>query len=324
MATSKVTLQTIADHLKLSKASVSLVLNHRDTKIPIETRDKILDAARSLGYIRRPTLLRQKDWLNVAMVEPSVDNFPATSFYAEVSSHLKSKMGSYKMRLLHIEEDPIYIEAALQQVDIVLTTNLNTALRMKERKKRSIVIQGNLHPDFTCIHCDDETAGQDMARHALELGHRHAALLFENLNSRCAKSRYRGFSETFVNGGGQIEKNLSVPFESDEYLSTVLKTHLEGNHPPTFLFCFADNLLFRVYRELRLMNLDVPKDISLAGVDDLIWGRLTYPSFSTVNLCEEMFAEKVLDAIQHTMDGKDPYHLKVPGKLVPRETTSKP
>jgi DNA-binding LacI/PurR family transcriptional regulator len=58
----------------------------------------------------------------------------------------------------------------------------------------------------------------------------------------------------------------------------------------------------------------------LIGTDNLYWGRLTAPAFSTVDLCEELFAEKVIEAIAHVKKGGEPYCLAVPVRMVPRET----
>src|SRR5918992_1818645 len=48
----RVTLKTLADHLSLSPASISLVLNRAPAAkaIPQKTKDRIVEAARRLGY----------------------------------------------------------------------------------------------------------------------------------------------------------------------------------------------------------------------------------------------------------------------------------
>ena len=46
----KATIREIAERVGVSSASVSLVLNHRDCRISEETRQKIFDTAREIGY----------------------------------------------------------------------------------------------------------------------------------------------------------------------------------------------------------------------------------------------------------------------------------
>ena len=49
----KATIREIAERVGVSSASVSLVLNHRDCRISEETRQKIFDTAREIGYVRK-------------------------------------------------------------------------------------------------------------------------------------------------------------------------------------------------------------------------------------------------------------------------------
>lgn len=322
MTDRKVTLKDIANDLGLSPTTVSLTLNQRESNIPEATQERIFDAARRMGYLRRPTLIRQKDWLNVALVSQAGASVQLTSFFSEVSRQLQNRMGSQSMRLLHLVDDPNFLEAALHQVDVVLTSSASLARSLEAQGQRSLVIQGDSAPDLVSVNCDDEGAGRIMAEHALELGHRRASLVFPPIHGRCISSRHQGFVERFKAGEGTICPLPKLDLQGN--LREVLHKALQKKQAPTFLFCFADNLVFQVHRCLRLLGFDVPKDLSVAGVDDLHWGRLTHPAFSTVNLSEGLFADRVMEAIRHLQEGGAPYQVLVPTQLVARQTTSQP
>ena len=46
----RVTMKDVAQKVGVSSATVSLVLNRKENRIPDETKQKIFDAARELGY----------------------------------------------------------------------------------------------------------------------------------------------------------------------------------------------------------------------------------------------------------------------------------
>ena len=56
----KATIREIAERVGVSSASVSLVLNHRDCRISEETRQKIFDTAREIGYVRKKDRIKQR------------------------------------------------------------------------------------------------------------------------------------------------------------------------------------------------------------------------------------------------------------------------
>ena len=62
----KATIREIAERVGVSSASVSLVLNHRDCRISEETRQKIFDTAREIGYVRKKDRIKSKSRYHAA------------------------------------------------------------------------------------------------------------------------------------------------------------------------------------------------------------------------------------------------------------------
>ena len=92
---------------------------------------------------------------------------------------------------------------------------------------------------------------------------------------------------------------------------------------PTLFYCFADNVMFPAIQGFAAAGLRVPDDVSLIGSDNLYWGKVATPPFTTVDLKERLFAEKVLEAVFHLQAGDPPYQLAVPVELVPRGTVKR-
>ncbi|MFA6716391.1 MAG: LacI family DNA-binding transcriptional regulator, partial [Victivallaceae bacterium] len=180
-----------------------------------------------------------------------------------------------------------------------------------------ILSQGGKSDRCVSIFCDDYTAGRLAAEHAFEMGHRVAGIIFPSV----ASPRFSGFVETFSAAGGECPGKFrwSPVFEHGK-IEEFVKKNSKQKDLPSFFYCFADNIMFPVIRGLGANGLTVPDKVSLIGADNLYWGRFCRPAFTTVDLCEELFAEKLIEAIKHTAAGKPPYQLAVPVRLLRRET----
>ena len=79
----RTTLKTIADHVGLSVASVSLVLNNKPNKLSPESRQKILAAAEELHYAPQlvSPAMAKKYSKTLGLIVPEVSN----SFFADLA-----------------------------------------------------------------------------------------------------------------------------------------------------------------------------------------------------------------------------------------------
>ncbi len=322
----KVTIAQIAKALKLSPTTVSFVLNDRDKSISEATRKTVIEKALSMGY-RKLAKVNMIDWTRIAYVTSNIQYFNFhTSFFAGVYSHLQRKAMKNKMELFLLELDPdnssdnkFHQLQAIRNlgIEICLTNNIKTSEYLEAQGIKTILAQGGKAPGKTCIYCDDYTAGKIAAEHAFEKGHREAGMIFPN----CSHSRLHGFIDTFLKLGGTCpEKFRWFPPIDHEKMTQKLKALSRKKHLPTFFYCFADHLMFPAIKAFASNGLKVPDDISLIGTDNLYWGKFASPSFTTIDLNEELFAEKVIEAVAHLKKGAPPYQLAVPVRLMERET----
>jgi DNA-binding LacI/PurR family transcriptional regulator len=184
-----------------------------------------------------------------------------------------------------------------------------------------ILAQGGTVSGAICVHCDEFAAGSIAAAHAYEMGHRRADVIFPARST----PRFDGFVETFSELGGTIPEVFTwiIPLNHRILEREVAAKLAESKNPPSLFYCFADNILFPVIRALAAKGLSVPDDVSLIGTDNLYWGAFNNPAFTTVDLNEELFADKLIEAIGHAERGSEPYQIAVPVRLIERETVRK-
>lgn len=322
------TVKQIAELTGVSPTAVSFVLNGRSMGISEETSERILRVAFELGYSRN-NRLTMKDWLRVAYVPTRIARLSnQTTFFQEVYNHLQNLSEKNRIELLirelDIEASPerMFLQLDLlqrQDIDIFVTSSIGVAKVLVSKGLKVVLAQTGGHLDG-CINisCDDYAAGALAAEHAYACGHREAGTIFFHHES----PRFKGFKEKFTALGGTCPENFqwTVPTDHQKAAETVADLARQAGTLPTLFYCFADNIVFVAIRGFRQCGLSVPDDVSLIGTDNLYWGKLSSPAFTTIDLCEQLFAEKLVQAVKDAAEGVAPYRLAVPVKLLSRET----
>ncbi|MBN1675653.1 MAG: LacI family DNA-binding transcriptional regulator [Kiritimatiellae bacterium] len=331
MPKNKITLADVAKRAGVSKTAVSFVLNGRDKGLSDTTKKRVLDAAARLGYLKRASVVTRRDWIRVADLVSPQGPVMMTTFFAGVRQHLQQKAHLHRLQVFSMLFDPAARPGARNGLslpeltgagaDVFVTHNAEWATLLERNGLPVILFQGGPVPNVLCLHCDDLDAGRQAALHALEMGHRSAGTICPPWTGRSVEGRVGGFVATFTRRGGKCPARYRWTIETDhDAIVRDIATRARNRKLPTLFYCYADNFMLAAMRGFQRAGLAVPRDVSLIGTDDLYWGRYLTPALTTVHLCEELFAEKLVDAIRHVVNGGQPYRLAVPVKLAKRET----
>ncbi|MCK5843893.1 MAG: LacI family DNA-binding transcriptional regulator, partial [Victivallales bacterium] len=216
---------------------------------------------------------------------------------------------------------PDYRKVVDSGADIFLSHDRMTIDFMRGNGHKTILAQGGVAPGMICVYCDDLSAGSLAAEHAFDKGHRLAGMIFPSTES----SRFTGFIDSFTKLGGVVPDKFKwvFPFNHRILEERVAAKIADAERLPTIFYCFADNIMFPVIRAFTTKGLRVPDDVSLIGTDNLYWGAYNKPAFTTVDLNEALFADKLIEAIGHAERNGAPYQLAVPVRLLERETVKR-
>jgi len=183
--------------------------------------------------------------------------------------------------------------------------NLFHALR--ERGIPFAVLGNNVTGEWAPENCDvaysdDISGAYEVTRHLLAKGHRRIAFIGNRQLPwlrRCESGYLRAMAE------GQHEP-ASIDYRSDGnqlgYLAT--KSIFQRQQPVTAIVAGSDQVAAGAYKALRELNLTIPDDVSVVGINDTQGMYLTPPLTSVREFPEELgrhLAEFVLKRIQNPL-----------------------
>jgi DNA-binding LacI/PurR family transcriptional regulator len=185
--------------------------------------------------------------------------------------------------------------------------------------------------NFSIYH-DDLDGSRQITRYLISLGHKRIAYLGNANSGRTTQDRLAGFMAEMD------ESDLVVP---DEYIHHVaggdpelgrdaLAHFLALDTPPSAIFCFNDMLAVGVLKGCEECGIEVPRQLSVAGFDNIAYSAFTTPSLTTFDQPKRDIgreaARLLLDLLSSDQQGLPQIQqVKVlQGKLLVRESTGSP
>jgi LacI family transcriptional regulator/LacI family repressor for deo operon, udp, cdd, tsx, nupC, and nupG len=164
-------------------------------------------------------------------------------------------------------------------------------------------------------------------RHLLSLGHRRIAMI--QLPSELAESepRYLGYVEALSEAGLPSDPALIVEAgRSEEDGYQAMGELLSAPQPPTAVLACSDELAFGAMHALYDTGLDVGRDVSLVGFDDVPLAAHAHPPLTTLRqprrAVGEHLAALLIDAIERRSHAAQSATLSA--RLVVRRSTGPP
>ncbi|ELR09948.1 hypothetical protein GMDG_08712, partial [Pseudogymnoascus destructans 20631-21] len=151
------------------------------------------------------------------------------------------------------------------------------------------------------IAVDDRLAALEMTRHLIGLGHERIGFLAGRQGHVATLLRRQGFEEAYaVAGLPSPDTTLIRPADFSFQAALVeARTLLERPDRPTAIFASNDEMAAAVLVVANDMGLSVPRDLSVAGFDDVPNSRTLWPALTTVSQSYELIAELAVAQLCH-------------------------
>src|SRR5215467_9966096 len=269
-----VSLKSLAEHVGLSQAAVSLVINRSPgaKSIPHRTQELIRNAARELNY--RPNhlarSLRQQRSYTIGVVVPEISDGYAALVMSGIEDHLLQEgyfyfVVSHRHRDDLIAEYPRLLQQRAVEGFVLVDTPTGPGLSVPV-----VAVSGHKHvPGVTNISLNHSRAARLALDHLSSLGHRQIAYIKGQAFSSDTEVRWKAVRAAAHELNLPVDDKLTVQLEGESPTpqpgyDMALKL-LKAGHPFTALFAFNDISALGAIRALRETGRRVPEDVSVIG-----------------------------------------------------------
>jgi LacI family transcriptional regulator, purine nucleotide synthesis repressor len=320
MTYKKISSAEVAKEAGVSRTTVSYVLNNVDTvKIKAETRERVLQAARNLGYFGNSVARSMKT--GKAMSIGIVSRWNVThQRFNEVLNGIRSitdKHG-YSITLCNDTLDangyPEFINYYFaKRIDGIILQDFNNSIQDRAVhliKSSSIpcVFAGYSLKDIelNCVDINYFSGAYDASRFLLQQGHRKLMCIIHNLEEPQEKQRLDGIHSAIKDyGQGESDlKEIILTDKSDEGHSTIEQA-LKSKGDCTAVIASWRPTAFKTLYYANKLNIKVPQELAVVSLDGSEFADYSYPALSTSDLPLYEIGEKSASILIDNIEGRE-------------------
>ena len=327
---SRVTMMDVARRAGVSQPLVSLVIGGSPrARVADATRERILEAARELGY--RPnviarSLVRGRAYA-IGLIIPDLSN----PFFVDVVRGAERVAADQGYAVLFCDAADLgaerHIEALrARQVDGVIMDAMGAAsLEQGALAGLNVVLIDEPVAAFHGVASDAVEAGRLAAKHLLDLGHRRFGLIGPASDVWAFRMRERGFVQQLRSAGISLEsEQLRRAIPTVDGGRGAMRALLALPKRPTAVFCANDLLAVGALKACARAGVRVPDDLSVMGCDDIEAARFITPELSTVTIPARELGARAARMLFRLLNGETARSTKpLAVTLAARGTTAK-
>ncbi len=325
----------------VSTATASRVVSASDYPVSPATRERVLEAARTLDYVPNALargLLKSRVPVVAVIVHDITD-----PYFAEVvrgvedgasaagflvitcSSERNAERERSYVRLLRSIQAAAVVFAGSGLDDPALNVEIERHLAAMQADGAAIV---HLSPHALGepeVSVDNAAGVAAMIAALVGLGHRRIAFLAGPRSLFVARERLAGYRRGLEAAAIPFDEQLVVRTSFDREGGALgVDTLLDAGTPFTAVSCANDLLALGVLGRLAELRIAVPGAVSVAGFDDISTASLTAPSLSTVRLPLRELGRRGFEQADRRLAGEEPERVVLPTEVILRGSTGAP
>lgn len=337
------TIKDIAREAGVSFTTVSNVIHGNTKKVSPATVEKIQKIMDERNYVpnmgARMLVGNSSKIIGVIaniLTDPSLEG-TQTPFMAEILGSIEKeirKNGYYMMLCFSNSASEIKRLMSTWNVDGVITVSLGTEVSRRLARLMKIPVVCTdcyFRPEepYYNVGTLDEEGGYLVTKYLIEKGHRRFAVVTDfpydhkSYEHSCGKKRVEGFfralEEAKIPGKDSVVYSGHVSYEKQLLAFERLYKNLDKYTAAVFL---NDYLAFEGMDYLRQKGVEIPKDLSVVGFDDIDMARFAYPRLTTIH---QGVGEKGRTTVQQLMallhkDASVEKNIQLSVKLIERDS----
>ncbi|MCB8936398.1 MAG: LacI family DNA-binding transcriptional regulator [Anaerolineae bacterium] len=331
-------MQDVATLAGVSRTTASFVINNvEDAGIPQDTRLRVWDAVKQLGY--RPNAiaqgLRSAKTHTIGFISDEVATSP---FAGEIIHGAQDRAWEDEKLLLLINTGgnrtmkQLAAETLLQrQVEgVIYATMYHREVHPPEsiRQVPTVLLDCFVADGTLPSIVPDEVSGGSRATSLLlERGHRRIGFINDSNPVPASVGRLEGYKQALAAHNVPFDESLVFAGESiarGGYECAMQLMKLPDR--PTALFCFNDRMAMGAYDALRNLGLSIPGDVAVVGFDNQeVIAASLYPALTTMELPHYQMGRWAVDELlrllaQGEPDSETPVRYKIDCPLISRDS----
>lgn len=313
----KPTMMDVARAAKVSQSCVSLVLNDTPgARLSKETRKRVRDAARALGY-ERPERRPRRDARSAdapkqnvfALIVDELSISPHAVLHADGARD--AAWAAEALLQTYVTRGNAEIEAeAIAQIGrtegvigVIYATSFTRRISPPAALRDLPAVMANCYtPEaerFCPMLLPGELAGGFAAtRHLLDHGHRRIGLIGGEAWMDAARNRLKGYREALTTH--DIPPDPALVCEGEWSAASGYDRAMELMRlpdPPTAIFCANDMMAIGAMGALNALGLSIPGDVSLVGYNDIEIVRHLRPALTTVRVPSYEIGKRAVETL---------------------------
>jgi DNA-binding LacI/PurR family transcriptional regulator len=323
----RVTIAHIADAAGVSVPTVSKVVNGR-TDVAPKTRARVEQLLHEHGY-RRPNSARDTRARLLDVVFNELESPWAMELIKGVEEVARENgLGV----VLSAQEGPgalgrswVDAVASRRSAGLILVVSELTPdqiARLTARRIPFVVVDpaGEPAPEVPSVGATNWKGGLTATRHLLELGHRRIGMIGGPPDMLCSRARVGGHQAAFEGAGLPLDPDL-IRWGNFHVEAGYEQGHalLSLPDPPTAIFAGSDIQAFGVYEAARVLGVEIPRQLSVIGFDDLPMARWVGPPLTTIR---QPLQEMAATAARLVLGQAEDRRVELATTLVVRQSTT--
>jgi LacI family transcriptional regulator len=331
----KPNMRAVAERANVSVSAVSLVVRNQPG-VSDETRERVWDAIRQLGYIVAESPSASRPPAVGLLIERSAMPAILDIFYGEVirGFQIEAQRLGYQVRLHMFDRaqerfDRTYADMAEYVQGLVIANDGEITPEMiaqsQDSKLPLVLIESYLPGKaIPCIIGDNFIAGYTVTRHLLAQGYTTLGLLRGPAKYSSLTDRYRGCLAAMAEVGMLPRPEWTPPATDSPYQRGYFQMReiLKLPQQPRAIVAVHDKSAFGAMEAIREAGLRIPEDMAIVGIDDVaesVHSRPPLTSFRIPRADMGILALQLLHR-QITNESLIPVKSIVYGDLIVRES----
>ena len=312
----QVTIADVAKEAGCSISTVSLVMSDSE-KIKAETKTRVLDICRRLGYSRNFAAhsLRNKRTKLLGVIVPNLENpmfslmINGSESYASsmgyniilsvTSLSLEKEMSNMRMLSERCVDGLLLFPTYLKELYPILASN-------NDIRKIPVVLCGSSGlPEIpiSYVKCDNRMGAYIATEHLAKIGRKRIACLCAVASEQQALSRIQGYRDAldFYNIPAEDDLVVFCSQDAEDIFNSAIK--LINEKQIDAIFCLYDYMSIAVMKAAKRLNLSIPEDIAIVGYDNITVSAFMPTSLTTIDthgwrvgsMATELLIKKIQD-----------------------------